>query len=103
MQMASWVGSFAAEGRGVAGLELVEGAWATVGTLVEDVGVDHRGLEVTVAKQFLDGADVGAVFEQVCGEGVPEGVAGGALVDSRAEEAGAKPGARYDGSGVGRG
>ena len=29
---------------------------------VQDVGVDHRGLDVAVARQGLDGADVGAVF-----------------------------------------
>ena len=32
---------------------------------VEDVGVDHRRRDVAVAEEFLHGADVVAVFEQV--------------------------------------
>jgi hypothetical protein len=39
--------------------------------------------DVAVAEQFLHGPDVVATFEQVRGEGVAEGVAGDALVDSR--------------------
>ena len=35
---------------------------------LEHVGVDHGRLDVFVALQFLDGADVVAVFEQVGGE-----------------------------------
>jgi hypothetical protein len=35
---------------------------------LEHVGVDHGRLDVFVAQQFLDGADVVAVFEQVGGE-----------------------------------
>jgi hypothetical protein len=46
------------------------------------VGVDHGGGHVAVAEELLDGADVGAVFQQVGGEGVAEGVAGGALGDA---------------------
>jgi hypothetical protein len=36
-----------------------------------------------VTEEFLDGADVGAVFEQVGGEGVAEGVTADALRDAR--------------------
>jgi hypothetical protein len=52
--------------------------------LLEDVGVDHGGLDALVAKELLNGADVVAASEQVGGEGVPEGVAGDALPDPRA-------------------
>src|SRR5215471_6135756 len=46
---------------------------------VEDVGVDHRGADVPVALQVLDGADVEAVLQQVGGERMPEGMARGGL------------------------
>ena len=36
------------------------------------VGVDFGGLELGVAKEFLHGAEVGAVVEQVGGEAVAE-------------------------------
>ena len=52
-----------------------------MGAAVEDVVVDHGGLEIVVAEEFLGGADVGAIFEQVRGDGVAEGVAGGAFGD----------------------
>ena len=47
--------------------------WAlrTEGTSVDDVGVDLSCLQIAVAEEFLDGADVDSVFEQVGGEGVP--------------------------------
>ncbi len=44
------------------------------------MGVDHGGLDIFVAEEFLDGADVIVVFEQVGGEGMAEGMAGDALV-----------------------
>src|SRR5688500_13798559 len=37
---------------------------------VEDVGVDHGGLEVGVAEELLDGADVVAILEGVSGKAV---------------------------------
>jgi hypothetical protein len=46
------------------------------------VGVDHRGAEVFVAQELLDGSDVVAGFEQVGRERVPEGMASGWLVDA---------------------
>lgn len=39
------------------------------------MGVDHGGFDVAVAEEFLDGADVVAVFDEVGGEGMAEGVA----------------------------
>ena len=51
-------------------------------TLVEDVSVDHRGFDIGVAKQFLDGTDVIAILQQVGGEAVAEGVGADALGDT---------------------
>ena len=45
--------------------------------------VDLRGGDVGVAEQFLHGADVVAVLEQVRGEGMAQRVASGRLGDSR--------------------
>src|SRR5262249_43264387 len=45
------------------------------GVPVEDVSVDHGRGDVAVPEEFLNRADVVAVFEQVRSERVPEGVA----------------------------
>ncbi len=47
---------------------------------VEDVGVDHRGADVFVTQEFLDGADIVAILQKVSGKGVAEGMAGDALL-----------------------
>jgi len=41
-----------------------------VAAAVEHVGVDHGGLDVVVAEELLDGADVVAVAEEVGGKAV---------------------------------
>ena len=38
---------------------------------VKDMRVDHRGADVFVAEQLLDGPDVVTGFEQMGGEGMP--------------------------------
>ncbi len=38
------------------------------------MGVDHRGLQVGVAQQILDGADIISGLKQVGGKRVPQGV-----------------------------
>jgi len=38
------------------------------------VGVDHGGAHILVAEQFLDGADVVAILEEVGGKRMAEGV-----------------------------
>jgi len=43
------------------------------------VGVDHGGLDVLVAEQFLDGAYVVTGFEQVGGKRMAKSVAVGAI------------------------
>jgi len=49
---------------------------------LEHMGVDHSGTDILVAEQFLDGANVAAVLEEVGGEGVSEGVATDAFFDA---------------------
>jgi len=41
---------------------------------LEDVGVGHGGFDIFVPEQFLYGADVVSILEEMCGEGVSEGV-----------------------------
>src|SRR5687767_13648407 len=55
-------------------LEAVRRARDPERSVLEDVGVDHRGLEIAMAEQLLDGADVGPVLEQMRCERVAEGV-----------------------------
>jgi hypothetical protein len=43
---------------------------------VEDVRVDHCGANVLVPKELLPRADIVPVLEQMCGERVPNRVAG---------------------------
>ena len=50
---------------------------------IEDMGVNHRGLDVAMARKFLHRADVIAAFEQMSRERVPERVAGGPLRQTR--------------------
>jgi len=45
--------------------------WSTI----EDMSVDHGGLDVAVAKQLLDGTDIVAALEEMGGERMPEGMA----------------------------
>jgi len=51
--------------------------WSAIAsaTSIEDMGVDHRRFDTFMTQQFLDGADVIAVFEQVSGKPVVQGVA----------------------------
>jgi hypothetical protein len=79
-----------------AGDEAVEGAFDAEAAAVEDVGVDHGGGDVAVAKEFLDGADVVAGFEKVGGEGVAEGV-GTDRFGKAGREGGLADGALHDG------
>lgn len=46
---------------------------------VQDMGVNHRRLDVAVAKDLMYGPDVMTILEQVGGEGMPEGMAGNVL------------------------
>lgn len=46
------------------------------------MGVDHGGFDALVAQQFLNGAEVVAVLQEVGGKGVAERVAANNLVDA---------------------
>ncbi len=54
--------------------ERVGGAQDATAAAVEDVGVDHGCLDVRMAEELLDGADVVAALEQVGREGMAERV-----------------------------
>jgi hypothetical protein len=75
----------------------VQGAADAVGAAVRDVSVDHRGGDVLVAAEFLHGADVVTVLEEVRGEAVAQGMGGDDLGDVR-REGSAGEGALNDGS-----
>jgi len=59
--------AFLAAGRTALALAHRSIQWATHGqsAAIEHEGVDHGGLDVLVADEFLHGADVATVFEQV--------------------------------------
>ena len=46
------------------------------------MGVDHGGANIGVAEEFLDGADVVAIFEQVCCKRMAEGVGGSTFINA---------------------
>jgi len=50
--------------------------WASDGESAfgQDVGIDHCGTDVMMTKEFLNGADIIALFEEVGSEGVAEGM-----------------------------
>ena len=50
--------------------ETVRRAPHTSAATIEDVSVDHGRAHVPMAEELLNGADVIAAFEQVCGERV---------------------------------
>ena len=43
------------------------------------MGINHCGLDIAMAQELLHRSDIVASFEQVNGEGMPEGVASGPL------------------------
>ena len=63
------------------GLQQVGGAADPEGAAVDDMGVDHGGVQITAAHQLLDGSDVLAAFEQVSGKAMAQGVWRGRLMD----------------------
>ena len=52
--------------------EAIQGAFHAAGALLEDVGVDHRRRNILMAKEFLDGADVGSALEGMGGKTMAE-------------------------------
>ena len=49
---------------------------------VQDVGVDHGRRDIRVAQECLDGSDIVAGVEQICGKGLAKRVASCPLDDS---------------------
>ena len=60
----------------------VERAGDGGGKLGDAVKVDLGGFDAVVAEEFLHLGDAGTTGEEVCGEAVPEGVGGDALMQS---------------------
>jgi hypothetical protein len=44
---------------------------------IQDMGIDHRGTDISVPQELLNGPDVVSIFQQMCGEEVPKCMAGG--------------------------
>ena len=59
--------------------------------LAGDVGVDFRGTDAGVAKEFLDDAKVGTAFQEMCGKAVPQHVRRYVASDPSARHAGLDP------------
>ena len=57
-------------------LESIQWTARSSGADGTDVRLDHSGAYIGVSKQLLNGTDVFAVFEQVCGEAVAQRVSG---------------------------
>ena len=60
----------------------IQGTLHASRTVAEKVGIDHRGGDVAVAEELLNGADVLAALEQVRGERVAESVASHSVVQT---------------------
>ena len=69
-----------------AGPFLIEGAADGQSRFVQHMSVNHRRRNVLVAEEFLHSTDVVAVFEQMCGEAVPERVATRSLRNADASD-----------------
>lgn len=65
----------------VCSLKVKRAAGILDGGTFHRVGVDHRGFQVAVAQQFLDGPDIEIGLEQMAGETVAEGVGRGPLAE----------------------
>jgi hypothetical protein len=56
--------------------------YAATARTLEHMSVDHGRLHILVAQELLDRPDLGAVFEKVRGERVPQAVTARVLVDA---------------------
>ena len=52
---------------------------------VQHMRIDHRGADIGMPEQFLDGADVVSILKKVGREGVAQGVAACRLRDARVQ------------------
>ena len=62
-------------------VRLVEWAANSFRTTIQDMGIDHGGLHVSMPEQFLHGPHIVAGFQQLRGERVPQGMAGDVFGD----------------------
>jgi hypothetical protein len=58
-----------------AGLQQIAWAPNASAAAIQHMSIDHRRVNILMPQEFLDGANIVAGFEQVCGKCVPEGVA----------------------------
>jgi len=61
--------------------DAVEGALQAADISGHYMGVDLRGLDIRVAEQILEDADIDPVFQHMSGEAMAQGVATNPLVD----------------------
>ena len=57
----------------------IQGTGCTCARFFHDVEVDHGGGDVRMTEEVLNRADIDTGFQEVGGEGMSEGVAGGPL------------------------
>jgi len=60
-------------------LESISGGADGAGASIEDVGVDHGGLEIGMAEKFLHSSNIVPVLEKVGGKAMAKGVTGDGL------------------------
>ena len=46
----------------------------SLSALLKDMGIDHRRSQIAVSEKLLDGPDVRAALQKMCGEGMPKRV-----------------------------
>ena len=63
--------AYTVEGGRVSNLQEIRGALDPAAPTVQDVGVDHGGLDAPVPQELLDRPDVVAVQQEVSCEGMP--------------------------------
>ena len=56
--------------------KFIDGALNTSWSTVKHMGVNHRRLDLIMAKKFLNGSDIITIFEQVRGKGMAECITG---------------------------
>ena len=64
-------------------MQAIQGVLQFIDVVAHYMGIDFRGLHIRMTQKFLQGANIGPMFQHVCREGMPQGVYGSPLVDSR--------------------
>ena len=63
----------------VSASESIHGTANSGRSAIEDMGIDHRRLDIAMAQEFLDRSDIVTPIEQVRGEGMAERMTSGPL------------------------